>query len=77
MWKAFLSFDRQTGIGVASMFARIGGVLAPLINLLGRRAPVVPMLIFGSTPLVAAVLALGLPETANQPLPDSIFDVER
>ncbi|KAA0710377.1 Solute carrier family 22 member 6-A [Triplophysa tibetana] len=68
---------RQTGIGVASMFARVGGVLAPLINLLGRRAPVVPMLIFGSTPLVAAVLALGLPETANQPLPDNIFDVER
>ncbi|XP_065147373.1 solute carrier family 22 member 13 [Paramisgurnus dabryanus] len=68
---------RQTGLGVASMFARIGGVLAPLINLLGRHAPVVPMVIFGSTPLLAAVLALGLPETANQPLPDSIHDAER
>nr|XP_055076073.1 solute carrier family 22 member 13 [Misgurnus anguillicaudatus] len=68
---------RQTGLGVASMFARIGGVLAPLINLLGRHAPVVPMVIFGSTPLLAAVLALGLPETASQPLPDSIHDAER
>ncbi|XP_051727702.1 solute carrier family 22 member 13 isoform X1 [Ctenopharyngodon idella] len=68
---------RQTGIGVSSMFARMGGVLAPLINLLGRHTPVVPMVIFGSTPLLAAVLALALPETANQPLPDSIYDAER
>lgn len=68
---------RQTGIGVSSMFARMGGVLAPLINLLGRHTPVVPMVIFGSTPLLAAVLALALPETANQPLPDSIHDTER
>lgn len=59
------------------MFARMGGVLAPLINLLGRHTPVVPMVIFGSTPLLAAVLALALPETANQPLPDSIYDTER
>uniref|UniRef100_A0A671QTJ6 Solute carrier family 22 member 13-like n=1 Tax=Sinocyclocheilus anshuiensis TaxID=1608454 RepID=A0A671QTJ6_9TELE len=67
---------RQTGIGVSSMFARMGGVLAPLINLLGRHAPVVPMAIFGFTPLLAAVLALALPETASQPLPDSIHDTE-
>ncbi|XP_043073918.1 organic cation transporter protein [Puntigrus tetrazona] len=68
---------RQTGIGVSSMFARMGGVLAPLINLLGRHTPFVPMVIFGSTPLLAAVLALALPETANKPLPDSIHDTER
>ncbi|XP_001341287.1 solute carrier family 22 member 13 isoform X1 [Danio rerio] len=68
---------RQTGIGVSSMFARMGGVLAPLINLLGRHTPVVPMLIFGSTPLLAAALALALPETARQPLPDSIHDTEK
>ncbi|XP_051949477.1 solute carrier family 22 member 13-like [Xyrauchen texanus] len=67
---------RQTGIGVSSMFARMGGVLAPLINLLGRHAPAVPMLIFGITPLLAAVLALALPETANQPLLDNIYDAE-
>lgn len=54
----------------------MGGVLAPLINLLGRHTPVVPMVIFGSTPLLAAVFALALPETANQPLPDSIYDTE-
>ncbi|XP_036421557.1 organic cation transporter protein [Colossoma macropomum] len=68
---------RQTGIGVSSMFARMGGVLAPMINLLGRQNPVVPVLIFGSTPLLGAALALALPETANKPLPDTIQDAER
>ncbi|KAG9279828.1 organic cation transporter protein-like [Astyanax mexicanus] len=68
---------RQTGIGVSSMFARMGGVLAPMINLLGQHNPVVPVLIFGSTPLLGAALALALPETANKPLPDTIQDAER
>uniref|UniRef100_A0A8C8GX25 Major facilitator superfamily (MFS) profile domain-containing protein n=1 Tax=Oncorhynchus tshawytscha TaxID=74940 RepID=A0A8C8GX25_ONCTS len=67
---------RQTGIGVSSMFARVGGVLAPLINMLHTRSPSLPMLIFGCTPLLGAVLALALPETANRPLPDTIEDAE-
>ncbi|KPP57036.1 solute carrier family 22 member 13-like, partial [Scleropages formosus] len=67
---------RQTGIGVSSMFARLGGVLAPLINLLRSHSPMVPMLIFGATPLVGAALALALPETANRPLPDTMEDAE-
>ncbi|XP_036372201.1 solute carrier family 22 member 13 [Megalops cyprinoides] len=67
---------RQTGIGVSSMFARLGGVLAPLINLLHSHNPTTPMLIFGSTPLLGAALALALPETANCPLPDTIEEVE-
>ncbi|CAB1320699.1 unnamed protein product [Coregonus sp. 'balchen'] len=67
---------RQTGIGVSSMFARVGGVLAPLINMLHTRSPSLPMLIFGSAPLLGAVLALALPETANRPLPDTVEDAE-
>uniref|UniRef100_A0A8C7CPM6 Si:dkey-166k12.1 n=1 Tax=Oncorhynchus kisutch TaxID=8019 RepID=A0A8C7CPM6_ONCKI len=67
---------RQTGIGVSSMFARVGGVLAPLINMLHTRSPSLPMLIFGCTPLLGAVLALALPETANRPLPDTVEDAE-
>ncbi|XP_062846692.1 solute carrier family 22 member 13 [Trichomycterus rosablanca] len=68
---------RQTGIGVSSVFARIGGVLAPLINLLGKSHPVVPVVIFASAPLLGAVLTLALPETVNKPLPDTIHDAER
>ncbi|XP_041958110.1 organic cation transporter protein [Alosa sapidissima] len=67
---------RQTGIGMASMFARMGGVLAPLINMLRDPAPTIPMVIFGCAPLLGAALALALPETANQPLPDNLQDIQ-
>lgn len=68
--------NRQTGIGVSSMLARIGGVLAPMINLLGETNSAAPTVIFGFTPLLGAALALGLPETANKPLPDTIQDIQ-
>nr|XP_020498847.1 solute carrier family 22 member 13-like [Labrus bergylta] len=67
---------RQTGIGVSSMFARMGGMLAPIINLLHNSNPAIPLIIFGTSPLLVAVLALALPETAGRPLPDTIEDVE-
>uniref|UniRef100_A0A3P8V710 Si:dkey-166k12.1 n=1 Tax=Cynoglossus semilaevis TaxID=244447 RepID=A0A3P8V710_CYNSE len=67
---------RQTGIGVSSMFARVGGVLAPIINMLHTQSPLTPLVIFGMSPLLGAVLALALPETANRPLPDTVEDVE-
>ncbi|KAM3596010.1 uncharacterized protein V6R79_006822 [Siganus canaliculatus] len=67
---------RQTGIGVSSMFARMGGVLAPIINMLHNQSPTTPLVIFGSSPLLGAVLALALPETADRPLPDTVEDAE-
>uniref|UniRef100_A0A8C6WH63 Si:dkey-166k12.1 n=1 Tax=Neogobius melanostomus TaxID=47308 RepID=A0A8C6WH63_9GOBI len=67
---------RQTGIGVSSMFARMGGVLAPIINMIQNHSPAAPLVIFGTTPLLGAALALMLPETANKPLPDTVKDVE-
>ncbi|CAN9503786.1 unnamed protein product [Ophioblennius macclurei] len=67
---------RQTGIGVTSMFARMGGVLAPMINMLQNHSPVTPLVIFGMSPLLGALLALALPETAGRPLPDTVDDVE-
>nr|XP_046273859.1 solute carrier family 22 member 13 isoform X2 [Scatophagus argus] len=67
---------RQTGIGVSCMFARVGGVLAPVINMLHNHSPTTPLVIFGTSPLLGAVLALALPETANRPLPDTVEDAE-
>ncbi|XP_072303766.1 solute carrier family 22 member 13 [Eucyclogobius newberryi] len=67
---------RQTGMGVSSMFARIGGVLAPMINMVHNHSPNTPLVIFGAGPLLGAVLALMLPETADRPLPDTVEDVE-
>ncbi|XP_038580387.1 solute carrier family 22 member 13 isoform X2 [Micropterus salmoides] len=67
---------RQTGIGVSCMFARMGGVLAPTINMLDNQSPTTPLVIFGTCPLVGAVLALALPETADRPLPDTVEEAE-
>ncbi|KAK7898614.1 hypothetical protein WMY93_019467 [Mugilogobius chulae] len=67
---------RQTGIGVSSMFARMGGVLAPIINMIHNHSPTTPLVIFGTAPMLGAVLALMLPETADKPLPDTVEDVE-
>ncbi|TKS88940.1 Solute carrier family 22 member 6-B [Collichthys lucidus] len=67
---------RQTGMGVSSMFARMGGVLAPIINMLHNYSPATPLVIFGTSPLLGAVLALALPETADRPLPDTVEDAE-
>lgn len=58
------------------MFARVGGILAPFINLLHNQSPAVPQAIFGTSAVLAAGLALALPETANRPLPDSVEDAE-
>lgn len=72
----FPTVVRQTGIGASSMFARMGGVLAPIINMLQNQSPITPLVIFGTTPLLGAALALMLPETANKPLPDTVKNVE-
>ncbi|XP_039675415.1 solute carrier family 22 member 8 isoform X1 [Perca fluviatilis] len=67
---------RQTGIGVSCMFARIGGVLAPIINMLHDHSLTTPLVIFGISPLLGAILGLALPETADRPLPDTVEDAE-
>lgn len=61
---------------MSSMFARMGGVLAPIINMLHNHSPATPLIIFGTSPLLGAVLALALPETADRPLPDTVEDAE-
>lgn len=58
------------------MFARLGGVLAPIINMLDNQSPATPLIIFGTSPLLGAVFALALPETADRPLPDTLDEAE-
>ncbi|XP_007556061.1 solute carrier family 22 member 6 isoform X1 [Poecilia formosa] len=72
----FPTVIRQNGIGIGSMCARIGGVLAPMMYLLRNINPHAPMILSGLCPLLGAGLTLLLPETANKPLPDTIEDVE-
>uniref|UniRef100_A0A667ZEM3 Si:dkey-119m7.4 n=1 Tax=Myripristis murdjan TaxID=586833 RepID=A0A667ZEM3_9TELE len=74
--EVFPTVIRQNGIGIGSMCARAGGVLAPIIYLLSGISKQAPMVLFGLCPLLGSALTLLLPETANKPLPDTIEDVE-
>ncbi|CAN9506317.1 unnamed protein product [Ophioblennius macclurei] len=61
---------RQNGVGLNATFARVAGILAPLVRLLDVYHYSVPMVIYGTFPLVAACLSFLLPETCNVELQD-------
>ncbi|KAM9841690.1 solute carrier family 22 member 13-like [Aulostomus maculatus] len=63
---------RQSGLGLSSMCARVGGILAPLIRLLEVYHYTVPMLTYGIVPVTAGLLCLLLPETRNVELQDQM-----
>ncbi|XP_046525318.1 solute carrier family 22 member 13 isoform X5 [Equus quagga] len=67
----------QTGMGLVGIFSRIGGILTPLVILLGDYQEAVPMIIYGTLPIVAGLLCILLPETRGQPLKDTIEDLEQ
>ncbi|KAK2511331.1 solute carrier family 22 member 6-like protein [Columba guinea] len=67
---------RQTGLGLGSTMARVGGMMAPLVRVAGDVAPVLPPIIYGVTPVLSALLTLLLPETRNVPLPETLRDLE-
>ncbi|XP_069561881.1 organic cation transporter protein isoform X2 [Brachyistius frenatus] len=74
--EVFPTVIRQNGIGMGSMCARFGGVLAPMMYLLRAISPQAPMVLCGLCPLLGSALTLLLPETVDKPLPDTIEDVE-
>ncbi|XP_033842190.2 solute carrier family 22 member 13b isoform X1 [Periophthalmus magnuspinnatus] len=61
---------RQNGVGLNAMSARVAGILAPLIRLLDQYQFFLPMLIYGTVPILAGALCLMLPETLNVELQD-------
>uniref|UniRef100_A0A672TSC1 Major facilitator superfamily (MFS) profile domain-containing protein n=1 Tax=Strigops habroptila TaxID=2489341 RepID=A0A672TSC1_STRHB len=65
---------RQTGVGLCSMSARLAGTMAPLMLLLERYNPAIPMAIFGSTPVVVGLLCFLLRETHGTDLVDDTGD---
>ncbi|NXR26540.1 S22AD protein, partial [Cinclus mexicanus] len=66
----FPTVVRQTGVGLCSMSARVAGILAPLVRLLGRYHGAIPMAIFGSAPVLGGLLCVLLPETRGTELAD-------
>ncbi|XP_023288430.1 organic cation transporter protein [Orussus abietinus] len=67
---------RNTALGIGSMCARLSGALTPLIMLLDSFDPKVPATTFGFIALVSGFLSLYLPETLNQPMPETLEDGE-
>lgn len=72
----FPTVVRNTALGIGSMCARLSGALTPLIMLLDFLDPKVPATLFGLVALASGFLSLYLPETVNQPMPESIEDGE-
>ncbi|KAM9573392.1 solute carrier family 22 member 13-like isoform 1-T1 [Guaruba guarouba] len=70
----FPTVVRQTGVGLCSMSARLAGIIAPLMLLLERYHPSIPMAIFGSATVVAGLLCFLLPETRGTDLVDDTRD---
>ncbi|GAB0185015.1 solute carrier family 22 member 13-like [Grus japonensis] len=68
----FPTVVRQTGVGLCSMSARVAGIIAPLIRLLGQYHRAIPMAIFGSVPMVGGLLCFLLPETRGTDLVDDM-----
>ena len=62
-------------MGVSSMCARIGGMLAPQILELSRFWGPLPLILFGGFAILSGGLALYLPETSGKPLPQTLEDV--
>ena len=68
---------RNTALGIGSMCARLSGAMTPLIMLLDFLNPKVPATIFGFIALLSGFLSLYLPETAGQPMPETLEDGEK
>lgn len=66
---------RNSAVGTCSMVARMGaGVTGYVAILSDITLPIVPMIIFGVFSLVAGTMVVFLPETQDQPLPDTLQD---
>lgn len=62
-------------MGIVSVAARVGGVLAPFILMLGEVIPNLQFTALGIMTFVAGILNMKLPETLGQPMPESVADI--
>ena len=68
---------RTTGMGSASVFARFGSMLAPVVGReLGKVHPIATIVIFAFLSMIAGFLTLWLPETRGLKMIDTIEEAE-
>lgn len=67
---------RNSGLGVACVASRFGGILCPVVVALGEHSKSLPMLVFAVCIVVSGVVSLRLPETKGRALPETFEDVE-
>ncbi|XP_048514701.1 solute carrier family 22 member 21-like isoform X2 [Athalia rosae] len=63
---------RHSLLGLCSMTARVGSMVAPQMPLLANLMPSLPLLLFGGTSIIAGGLSLGFPETMGIELPETV-----
>lgn len=73
----FPTVVRNSAMGLGSMSARLAGAMTPLITLLDSFDPRIPAVSFGIVALLSGMWVMFLPETNNQPMPESIEDGEK
>ncbi|GFN93715.1 organic cation transporter protein, partial [Plakobranchus ocellatus] len=77
----FPTMMRNSGLGLCSFMARVGGILAPYIGdisdvVKGNLGTALPLVMFGGLSVAAGLLVLFLPETSNKVLPDTVEDAK-
>jgi len=68
---------RPSAMGLVTVGARLGGILAPYIVMLGDDHENLQFTVFGMLSLAAGLANLKLPETLGRPLPDTVADMSR
>ncbi|XP_053544803.1 solute carrier family 22 member 6-B-like [Bombina bombina] len=68
---------RQSGMGLGTMMARLGGIIAPITLMTADYYHHLPLIIYGCCPIISGIAACFLPETLGVPLPETIEEVER